>query len=505
MTNQAFEDVREIRICRGDIDFRGIVEHINEGVVIISEGKCVFANQAFYEISQRPPDQVLQQDFAGFVASAHRARVTRYLTEQLFSEGRSDRIEFVMSTGSGDVIIEMKVSVVQCMGAPAILAALTNITERRKTRAELERVKQRLESILHSMHEVVVSMSATGYWIININHAAEALYGVPVRDFTSGENHIFSFIHPDDFPKVKRFYDNLPEAEFGEQQYRIICGNNQMKWVRDEAHVVYSSHGVIRRIDHVIRDITEEKKAIDDLRESEEKYREFFHSTIDMAFTLTPEGTFLDINEAGIKLLGFASKADALVSSADDFYVDPAERQAFLTEIYSVGHVEGKSVKLRNKRGEIIEVAITSRAKRDDFGRVLYYDGIAHNITKALEDQRNRVLRNAAGSLCHYLNTHLMHLLVAKDGIQEELEGLQAVAEKTVCGVGDRPTAGLIKGIIEQIHEYSTEIAAAYDRIAEVTTAFNKAFQYAEESYVEDTILDIFKSYGYDGNDRACS
>jgi len=34
-----------------------------------------------------------------------------------------------------------------------------------------------------------------------------------------------------------------------------------------------------------------------------------------------------------------------------------------------------------------------------------------------------------------------------------------------------------------------------------VTTAFNRAFLYKEESYATDTILDIFKTYGYEGED----
>ena len=58
----------------------------------------------------------------------------------------------------------------------------------------------------------------------------------------------------------------------------------------------------------MIRDITEEKKAIDALKQSEAKYKDFFESTSDMAFAITPEGVFIDINEAGLKLLGFESK-----------------------------------------------------------------------------------------------------------------------------------------------------------------------------------------------------
>ncbi len=110
----------------------------------------------------------------------------------------SDTIEFVMPRRDGDAIIEMKVSIVECGGSPAILGALTDITERRKTRSDLQRVKERLESIIHSMNEVVVSLSPQDYSILAINPAAEALYGVPLRDFTSGEQHIVRFVHPDD-------------------------------------------------------------------------------------------------------------------------------------------------------------------------------------------------------------------------------------------------------------------------------------------------------------------
>jgi len=153
-----------------------------------------------------------------------------------------------MPTGNDEAIIEMKVSVVECGGAPAILGALTDITERRKTRFELQRIKERLESILHSMNDVVVSLSPDDYSIRSINPAAEALYGVPLRDFTSGEKHIMRFVHPHDMEKVNQYYINLPEAEFDELQYRIISNNKKVKWVLDEGRVVYSNKGTITKI-----------------------------------------------------------------------------------------------------------------------------------------------------------------------------------------------------------------------------------------------------------------
>ena len=495
-----FDDAEDIRVCQGDIDYQGIVKHINDGVVIIREGTIVFANNAFYEISQKKPDQVISSAFSDFISASDRERVSRYCTEQLFTEGISDRIEFVMPKENGEAIIMMKVSVVECGGIPAILGALTDITERRKTRVKLQKIKERLESILHSMNEVVVSMSPDGYQILAINPAAEALYGVPLRNFISGQSHIMSFVHPDDIGKVRQFYDNLSEAEFDGAQYRIVGSNKKIRWVFDEGHVVYSTLGTVRRIDHVIRDVTEEKKAIDALTQSEAKYKDFFESTSDMAFTLTEDGSFIDINEAGLKLLGFGSKAEALGSNVKDFYVDISERTGLIEEIYGKGHVEGKHVKFRNKTGEIIEVAITSRAKMDDSGNFLCHEGIVHNISKALEDQGNRVMRNTAGGLCHYLNTHLMTLCGSKDDLGQDIRSLNALVEKLVDGESSPEILKQMQSLMEDACFFNEGINKAYERISEVTTAFNKAFLYKEESYSTKTILDIFKAYGYEDN-----
>ena len=499
-TNRTYEEAEKITICQGDIDYQGIVKHINDGVVIIREGNIVFANHAFYEISHKSPDEVIGADFSEFISPADREEVTTYCTERLFTSSLSDRIEFTMPREDGDAIIEMKVSVVECGGAPSILAALTDITERRKTRLELEKTKGRLQSILHSMNELVVSFSPDDYTILSINPAAEALYGAPLRDFTSGQKHIMRFVHPDDKEKVEKFYKDLPEAEFDEAEYRIVSRNKKVKWVRDEGHIVYSNKGDIRRIDHVIRDITEEKKAIDALRDSEAKYRDFFESTNDMAYVVTPQGIFIDINEAGLKLLGFESREEALASNMKNFYVDLAERADLLAQLSERGHVIGKQVRFKNKAGDVIEVAITARAKTDEAEDLLYYEGIVHNVTKALEDQRNRVLRNAAGGMCHYLNTHLMQLDGSKDVLAEEMKSLEALIERVAQGEDSQEIADQMKMTLESMNHFLEGIKNAYERISEVTRAFNRAFLYKEEPYATGTILDIFKAYGYEGD-----
>ncbi len=496
-----FEDAETIKICQGGIDYQGIVKHINDGIVIIREGIIIFANNAFYEISRKTPEQVIKSDFSNFIAAKDQEKVAAYCTSRFFNEELSDRIEFHMPREDGDAVIEMKSRVVECGGAPGLLGALTDITERRRTRIELQRVKERLESILHAMNEAIVSMSPNGYKILAINPAVEALYGIPIRDFTTGAKHVMDFVHPDDIEKVRKFYDNLPEVEFDQAQYRIISHNKKVKWVLDEGHVVYARGGATRRIDHVIKDITEEKKAIDALRQSEAKYKDFFNSTSDMAFAISPEGVFIDINDAGLKFLGFDNKEEALANNVRDFYVDVAERTELIKEIYGKGHVVGRQVKFKNKKGEPFEVAITARAKMDDSGHILYHEGIVHNISKALEGQRNRVLRNAAGGMCHYLNTHLMQLNGAQTFMMEDMISLDQLIKVFVQGENPQVAILEINKVMKSIRSFHQSISNAYERISEVTKAFNQAFVYKEEPYSTETILDIFKSYGYKGDE----
>jgi PAS domain S-box-containing protein len=615
--DETITDTKEIAFCDGDIGYSGIVEHINDGVVIIKGGKIVFANKAFCEICRKPLEDILESNFSELIAPTDREAVTTFCEERTTTDGLKDRIEFAMIRPGEGATVEMKVNTVQCAGTPAILGALTDITERRKTRLELQKMKDRLESILRSMNDVVVSFSPEDQSILAINPSAEALYGVPVRDFSSGKRHVMDFVHPwdrekvkefhlslpdnefaqleyriisnnkvvkwvldegrvvyaekgrvrrldhvirditeqktikdrlasildsmndvvvsispkdlsvlgvnpsaealygipvrdfgrgkkhvmdfvhpRDLEKVKGFYASLPELEFAELEYRIINNNRTVKWVLDQGRVVYGQNGRLRRLDHVIRDITEEKRALDALKQSEEKYRSFFESTNDMAYSVTPEGTFMDINDAGLKLLGFESKEEALGTNIKQTYVDLSEREELLAEIREKGYVADKRVRLKNKAEEVIEVAITARAKIDDAGELLYYEGLAHNITKALEDQRNRVLRNAAGGMCHYLNTHLAALLVSRECMKEDIKSLDGLVQAFAGGGSSEDLLKPMRETLVSLRESYDGVGDAYEKIAQVTKAFNSAFlTYKEEAYLDKTILDIFQSY----------
>lgn len=492
MDAQQPKDFLPTNICSQTVDYQGIVRHINEGVLIIRNDQIVFANTACGEIVGHTCDALLGQSFVNLVSQADQEKVTKQFAAMLRFPELPDRMEFSLIKSGEVTTVEMKLAVIDCQG-PAILAALTDITERRKTRTELQRIKDQFESILHSMNDVVVSLSVKEHTILNINPAAEALYEVPRRALRTGKVKLMQFVHPEDQQMVQKFFDNLVEEEFDELEYRIISRNGRIKWVHDEGRLVYCTRHSVQRLDHVIRDITRQKEALDALTRSEKKYRDFFHNTKDMAYTISPEGRFLDINEAGIQMLGFAHREEALKANIGEFYEDLSDRADFLAQINEDGFVADKHVRFKLKDGRSIEVSITARAKTDDSGYLLLYEGIAHNITQALENQRNRVLRNAAGGMCHHMNTHLMHIINANDGILEDVETLAELMQQEQLS----PEGQSVWGAVHQsLLSYAQDLKLASSKITAVTRAFNSAFlNYREEAYLDKTILDIFSAY----------
>ena len=55
--SDTFENAEEIRICQGDIDYQGIVRHINEGIVIIGKGSLSLRTMRFMRYPRKNPNR----------------------------------------------------------------------------------------------------------------------------------------------------------------------------------------------------------------------------------------------------------------------------------------------------------------------------------------------------------------------------------------------------------------------------------------------------------------
>jgi two-component system NtrC family sensor kinase len=126
------------------------------------------------------------------------------------------------------------------------------------------------------------------------------------------------------------------------------------------------------------------------VRESEERYRRIFESTLDGLFRSTPAGRLVTVNPALASMLGY-DKPDELIGTniIQDFFVDPSVSAHLLKEVDERGRVLDVECELRRLSGERVPARISIRAITDEADKEPYYLGIVRDVTeqKRLSDQ----------------------------------------------------------------------------------------------------------------------
>jgi PAS domain S-box-containing protein len=144
--------------------------------------------------------------------------------------------------------------------------------------------------------------------------------------------------------------------------------------------------GLVESFNHMIQALKQSKEA---LREAEERYWRIFENSKDMVYVTSREGKFIDVNPAGVEMLGYENKEELCNIWVRDAYLNPEERKRFRDEISKEGFVKDFESKLKRKDGTPIDVLITASARKNDSGDILGYAGIIKNISvrKKMEEE----------------------------------------------------------------------------------------------------------------------
>ncbi len=137
---------------------------------------------------------------------------------------------------------------------------------------------------------------------------------------------------------------------------------------------------------HVLKDITAR-------REAERRYRELFDSIQEGLFFATPEGRFLDVNDAMVRMLGYASREELLRADVSPhLYPVPEARDKFLLALSERGVLRNYEETLRRKDGTLLHTLQNITAVRDARGRIGQIRGLMLDVTeqKTFQSQLQR-------------------------------------------------------------------------------------------------------------------
>lgn len=258
--------------------------------------------------------------------------------------------------------------------------SLIDITEKKKAEKALVS-SQRLFQTLAEASPVGIFRTKPDGFTTYVNPKWSELSGMSFEQAQGDE--WLKAVHPDD---RKLLLDNWKKhSSEGKQsiaEYRFLKDNGEITWVLGSA-VPEIVDGELQGYVGTITNITDLKKADQELKESEERYRNIFENAQIGIYQTTPDGRILQSNPALVKMLGFDSldeltgrntnEPSAYVNSTRKSFVDLIEKQGYVIDFES---------EWKKKNNDTIIVKVNARAVRDDSGKTIFYEGFVENITE---------------------------------------------------------------------------------------------------------------------------
>src|SRR5438445_7931696 len=126
---------------------------------------------------------------------------------------------------------------------------------------------------------------------------------------------------------------------------------------------------------HVLKDIT-------DRREAERRYRELFDNIQEGLFFCSPDGRFVEVNDALVRMLGHDSRDELLHSDPrQEVFPAPQRHSELFAAMERDGMLRNHEEVLRRKDGMPVHVLINAFAVKDARGQVLQYRGLMLDVS----------------------------------------------------------------------------------------------------------------------------
>ena len=130
--------------------------------------------------------------------------------------------------------------------------------DKRATERALETTRQRLESIFHSLPDVVWSVTLPARQLVYVSPAVAQVYGRTPQEAQAKPDFWVDAIHPEDRARVMAEWPGSLQKEVHDSEYRIVRPDGAVRWVNVRRRVFTSAAGVPERVDGLVRDITEQ-------------------------------------------------------------------------------------------------------------------------------------------------------------------------------------------------------------------------------------------------------
>jgi len=375
------EDITERKNAQAQLQLsenrhRTLLENVGAGIGYYDiDGRVILFNkQAAKYMNGRPEDFVGKSIFELFGDELGKQYYNRIL-ETINSDSYKEYEDEVVLTDGNAYWFNSKYNKIHDKDAEVIGVQIISfdVTEQKNREVSLKLSEERFK-LLHNASFGGIAIHDKGL-ILDCNQGLSNITGYSLQELI-GMNGLLLISE-----STRKIVMNNIQAEYEKPYEAVGLKKDGSQYpLRIEARMFPYKGKRVRVVE--FRDLTEQKKAQEQLIASEEKYRNIFNSIQDAYYETALDGTLTDVSPSAEALsAGMYTREDLIGKSILDLYDDPTERENFLNELMKNGQLTDYTVTLRNKDNSLIYTSVAAKLIFNSQGKPQKIVGSIRDIT----------------------------------------------------------------------------------------------------------------------------
>jgi PAS domain S-box-containing protein len=364
---------------------RGLIEASVDALMTVDpKGSITDVNEQTVKLAGYTRKQLIGSRFASYFTDPGRAEAG---VRQTFDAGAVTDYELVVRPKSGpEVVVSFNASVFRDTSGQVagILAGARDVTQRKQIEQQLFEQQSYTRGLIESNIDALMTTDTLGV-ITDVNvqmceitgHARDELIGTPFKNYFTDAQRA-----EDGIRKV------LAEGRVTNYELTLRAKDGRETVVSYNATTFKGADGRLRGVFAAARDITDQKRLEEQLRQAHAYNRGLIESSVDAMLTVDPDLTITDVNEQMVRLTGY-TRPQLVGSAFQDYFTEPERASGGVRKTLDEGYVTNYELTLRSRHRREILVSFNASVFKDGEGRVRGIFAVARDVTeqRRLEEQ----------------------------------------------------------------------------------------------------------------------
>ena len=343
------------------------------------DGKVVNVNKSFLYITGYSRDEVFDQnsDDLDFWA---KPEDSKKVYQKINEEGGFRNLEIDFKNKNGEIRTGLfSCKVITTMGKASTLTTLQDITDLKQVKKDLMESEQKYHSLFQQSVNSILLIDIETQKIVDYNESAYKNLGYTEKEFKKLE--IADFEHIDSLEQIKKHRKQIIDKGFATFQTKQITKTGEIR------NVIASVKTITIKgkpyLQSIITDITDIENTKIKLKESEDKFQQFFETNANYCYITSPDGKIQDINMSALNVLEY-TKDEIIGQPLYTIYSKESQKRA--TKLFELLKQEEKisneELTIITKSGKKRAILLSSKAILDKKNNIIYSTSVQIDITK---------------------------------------------------------------------------------------------------------------------------